>query len=186
MVHNSVRFWRIASRHNFKLVFLIFRTTLWQELMMHHAIVIEQNSEQNLHIWPNLTWSFSVLGWSGFDLNVIAKYPWFVTSYDLFQQIWIVIELLQHLLSDVHVILEQSSLPHVSCRTICQHHQQPLSNSDSTMIIQNHFLHCFNVFIGNVTRGKWSRLNRFNYFQLFNYFCMYFAYWRIAFRNWQT
>ena len=28
-----------------------------------------------------------------------------------------------------------------------QHHQQPLFNSYST-IIQNHFLHCFNVFIG--------------------------------------
>ena len=29
---------------------LIDRTTLWQEFMMHHAIAIEENSEQNLHI----------------------------------------------------------------------------------------------------------------------------------------
>ena len=40
---------------NFKVVFLIDRTTLWQEFMMHHAIAIEENSEQNLNIWPNLT-----------------------------------------------------------------------------------------------------------------------------------
>ena len=30
--------------------FLIDSTTLWQELMMHHAIAIEENNEQNLHI----------------------------------------------------------------------------------------------------------------------------------------
>ena len=34
------------SAHNF----LIDRTTLWQEFMMHHGIAIEEN----LHIWPNL------------------------------------------------------------------------------------------------------------------------------------
>ena len=38
------------SPHNLKVVFLIDRTTLWQEFMIHHAIVIDENSEQNLHI----------------------------------------------------------------------------------------------------------------------------------------
>ena len=37
---------------------IIDRTTLWQEFMMHHAIAIEEDSEQNLHIWPNLTCFF--------------------------------------------------------------------------------------------------------------------------------
>ena len=38
------------STHNFKVVFLIDRTTLWQDFMMQHAIAIEEGSEQNLHI----------------------------------------------------------------------------------------------------------------------------------------
>ena len=46
------------SAHNFKVVFLIDRTTLWQEFMMHPAIAIEDNSPQNLHIWPNLVCFF--------------------------------------------------------------------------------------------------------------------------------
>ena len=39
------------SAHNFKIVFPIDRTTLWQVFMMHQVIAIEENSEQNLHIW---------------------------------------------------------------------------------------------------------------------------------------
>ena len=100
------------SAHNFKVLFLIDGTTLWQEFMMHHAIAVEENSDQNLHISPNLTcffrsWLFSTLplGWLFFNFNVIAIYPWFVTSYDLLKQIWIVIERRKHLLSDVHVEL---------------------------------------------------------------------------------
>ena len=38
------------SAHISKLVFLIDRTTLWQEFVMHHTIAIEENSEQNLYI----------------------------------------------------------------------------------------------------------------------------------------
>ena len=38
------------SAHNFKLVFLIGRTTLWQEFMIYHAFAIEENGKQNLHI----------------------------------------------------------------------------------------------------------------------------------------
>ena len=33
------------SAHNFKVVFIIDRTTLWQELMMHHVIANEENSK---------------------------------------------------------------------------------------------------------------------------------------------
>ena len=40
--------------HNLQVIFLIDRTTLWQELMMHHAPAIEENCEQNLHVRPNL------------------------------------------------------------------------------------------------------------------------------------
>ena len=53
-------------------------TTLWQKFIMHHAIAIEGNSEQSLHIWPTLkylfqswlSWTFP-LGWLGFGFNVI-------------------------------------------------------------------------------------------------------------------
>ena len=40
--------------HNFKVVFLIHRTTLWQEFMMHHVIAIEENSRQNFYSKPKL------------------------------------------------------------------------------------------------------------------------------------
>ena len=40
--------------HNLQVIFLIDRSTLWQELMMHHASAIEENCKQNLHIRPNL------------------------------------------------------------------------------------------------------------------------------------
>ena len=140
------------SAHNFKTVCLIDRTTLWQKFMMHHTIALEENSEQNLHIWPNLTWFFRFcfwmlpLGWLGCGFHVIAI--WFITSYELFEKIWIVVERSQYLLispicpCDVVfvqnlAILVQSSLTHVLClkhslkllgmsRMICQHHQQPL------------------------------------------------------------
>ena len=49
------------SAHNFKVIFLTDRTTLWQEFMMHHDIAIEENIEKNLYIWPNLTCFFSFL-----------------------------------------------------------------------------------------------------------------------------
>ena len=46
---------------NFKVVFLIDPTILWQEFMMHHAIAIEENNKHDLHIWSNLTCFFWVL-----------------------------------------------------------------------------------------------------------------------------
>ena len=72
------------STHNFKVIFLIDRTTLWQEFMMHYAIAIEENSEQNLHIWPKLTSYFRSwlsLGWLGFGFNVIGIHSQIVTFF---------------------------------------------------------------------------------------------------------
>ena len=84
------------SAHNFKVVFLIDHTTFWHEFMMHHAIEIKENREQNLYIWPNLMsffWCWLLwrlpLGWLDFGFNVIFIHPWFVTSSDLSEQIWI-------------------------------------------------------------------------------------------------
>ena len=100
------------STHNVKKAVLIDRTTLLQEFLKHHTIAIEKNSEQNLHFWPNFTCFFRSwllwtlpLGWLGFGFIVIVIHPWFVTNYDLFEQIWIVIERLQYFLNDVHVTL---------------------------------------------------------------------------------
>ena len=70
-----------------------FSTILW------HAIAIEENSEQNLYICPNLTcffrswlyWALS-LRWLAFGINVIAIHSWLVTNYDFFEQMWIVVE----------------------------------------------------------------------------------------------
>ena len=113
---------------NFKVVFLIDRTTLWQEFMMHHAIAIEENSEKNLYIWQNLmcffrSWLFCTfpLEWLGFGFNIIPIHPWFITSYDLFEQICIVVKRCQHLLSDVHATLFLLKIyqfwNNLSCRT---------------------------------------------------------------------
>ncbi|UYV64978.1 hypothetical protein LAZ67_3002632 [Cordylochernes scorpioides] len=40
--------------HNLQVIFFIDRFTLLQELMMHHALAIEKNCQQNSHIRPNL------------------------------------------------------------------------------------------------------------------------------------
>ena len=57
--------------YNFKVVFLINRTTLWQEFMMHHTIANEENSEQFLYIRPNLK-CFSCFDFS-FISSIVAK-----------------------------------------------------------------------------------------------------------------
>ena len=76
---------------------------------MHYAMIIKENSEQNLDIWPNLTcffrsWWFSVLtlGRLCFGFDVTTIYSWFVTSYNLFKQIWILVDVIQDSLSDGH------------------------------------------------------------------------------------
>ena len=50
------------SAHNFEAVFLIDRTTLWQEILVHHSI------EHNLHIWPNLTCYSGGFDWDDWAL----------------------------------------------------------------------------------------------------------------------
>ena len=69
------------SPHNFKVVFLIDCTILWQGLMMQHVIIIEQNIEKNLHIWSNLMYFFrSWLFWMlplesfGFSFNAMIRH----------------------------------------------------------------------------------------------------------------
>ena len=61
----------VQSAHNFKVVFVIDRTALWQEFMMYHTITIEENSEQNLYIWLNLT-LFSVLALLNASIGMIG------------------------------------------------------------------------------------------------------------------
>ncbi|UYV81481.1 hypothetical protein LAZ67_20001327 [Cordylochernes scorpioides] len=39
--------------HNLQVIFLIDRSTLWQELMIHHAPAIAENCQQNFRIRPN-------------------------------------------------------------------------------------------------------------------------------------
>ena len=135
--------------------------------MMHHAIASEEISKQNLHIWPNLMcffrcWLFRTfpLGWFGVGFNVTAIHRLLVTSYDLFKQIWIVVEHRQHLLSDVNVTwlcfcLKFSNfatifvgtrfMPKTSVK-IAKH--EPNDMPTSSAASQNHVLHCFIVFIG--------------------------------------
>ena len=55
---------------------------------MHHAIALEENNEQNLHIWSNLTWFFQSwliwtlpLAWFGFGFDVKAIHSWFVMTF---------------------------------------------------------------------------------------------------------
>ena len=60
--------------HNFLVVFLINRTTCWQELMMHHAIVIEENSDKPSYL-IELGVLFSVLAHLAASIGMIG--PWF-------------------------------------------------------------------------------------------------------------
>ena len=99
---------------------IINRTALWQEFMMHYAIAIEDNSEQNLHIWPNLmcffrSWLFWTLplGWLGFRFYVIA-------IWENLDRRWTPSTPPERCPCDVifaqnFAILEQSSLRHISC-----------------------------------------------------------------------
>ena len=110
-------YWFTQTVHYFKVILLINRTTLWKELLMHYAMIIKENIEQNLDIWQNLTcffrsrW-FSVLplGRLCFGFIVITIYPWFFTSYDPFKQIWIVVNVIQHFLSDGLIVIRRFSI----------------------------------------------------------------------------
>ena len=60
------------SAHNFKVVCLIDRTTLWQEFMMHLAITIEENGEENLrgNRRRNIFFIFRFNAWPGIELRL--------------------------------------------------------------------------------------------------------------------
>ena len=160
---------------------------------MHYAMKIKENNEQNLDIWPNLTcffrsWWFSVLplGRLCFGFDVITIYSRFVTSYDPFKQIWIVVDVIQHFLSDGHtkgvLVKIQQLWNELCCHTLQTQNIRKncmawanryadilrnFSNSDLT-ILYNNFLHCFSVFIGCWCAGpSWASV----VIHLFSTFC---------------
>ena len=60
------------------------------------------------------------LRWLDFGFNVIAIHPWFVTGCEVFEQIWIAVNIYRAMAMRRCyclnlAILKQSSLPHVSC-----------------------------------------------------------------------
>ena len=133
--------------------------------MMRHAIAIEEMSGQNLHIWPSMMWfsALALLGWLGFGFNVIALHPWIITSYDIFKQIWIVIERCQLLLismwccfcskfSNFGTICAVTLFILKASVKIAWHELSDMATSSATSLIltisQNHFLYCLNVFMG--------------------------------------
>ena len=101
-------FWWIASRNRRKAVYFIDfgyirQVKNWriEELKWE----LKNWSEQSLHVLQSwLFWTLP-LEWLGFGFRVITIYLWFVTSYYLFELIWIVVEHCQHHLSDVHAPL---------------------------------------------------------------------------------
>ena len=118
--HNYVRFCFAQSAHNFKAVFLIDRTTLWQEFIMHHAISIEENKWAKSSHLTELDVLFSVLALLNASIGMIRL--WFpyhshtitpMIRYGLFV-FWIVFKRRQHILSDVHATL---FLNNPRCRT---------------------------------------------------------------------
>ena len=98
----------VLSTYNLKNVKLYDKAVSWHIA----AIVIRAHSDQKLHIWTNWMYfsrsqlfSTLPLGWLYFRFNVITMHPWFINSWGLFEQIWIVVERRQHLLSDIHATL---------------------------------------------------------------------------------
>lgn len=111
---------------SYKLLFFIDRTNFWQELAMNYTIVIEENSEWNRHIWQNLlcffrSWLFwpLVLGWMdfGFDINIISSDC--VTSYHPFEQIWVIVDILQPRVCDAHATIPLSKIYHIRKKLPC-------------------------------------------------------------------
>ena len=147
------------SAHNFKVPYwpynLVARIPLQSIETVSKTFAFNQN-------WRALFSFGSSTKIIGFDFNVIAIHLWFVSNYDLFGEIWIVVNISWAIfmrpclclkLFNFRTIFIAASfmlktfikLLYVS-QTKRQHQQQLFSNSDS-MIIENLFLHCFNVFI---------------------------------------
>ena len=94
--YHSVRFWGIASRN---------RCITWPYDLVPRIHDLPRHCRQRKQ-WEkpsNLTkfdvffrsWLFWTLplGWWGFDFNFIVMHPWFITRYELFEQIWIVVNI---------------------------------------------------------------------------------------------
>ena len=115
----------------------------------------------------DVLFSVLVIQWASIGtIGLWFRYPWFVTSYDLFKQIWIVVDVIQHFLSDGHatgfLVKIQQSWNELRCHTLQTQNIRKncmawdnryadilinFSNSDST-ILHNNFLQCFSVSIG--------------------------------------
>ena len=123
---------------------------------MHHAIEIEENSDQNVHIWPNLTCVFRYclfltlpLEWLGLDFNVIAIPFWAIldrrwTSPISPERCPSDVAFFQNFAIFGTIFAIARFMPNTSVkllgmsRTVCQHYQQSLYLS----------LQCCNIFIG--------------------------------------
>ena len=87
--------------------FLILR----QAFIMHHAIAIEESRWEKPSYLTVVDVLFSVLALRDVSVGLIElwshcqSHTWFVISYDVFEQIWIVVECRQHLLFDVQATL---------------------------------------------------------------------------------
>ena len=124
----------------FKFVYLIDLTTLWQEFIMHRAFAIERNSQQNLHIWPNLTCFFR--SWLiGLWLECHSHTP--TTRHQLWP-FWANMKRCPFyaVFALNLAILKQYSLPHVSClktsvKTSCHKpNDMPTLSATSLTVIQ--------------------------------------------------
>ena len=140
------------SVHNIKVVFVIDRVTLLREFMTHHKKK-KKNSEQNFYIWPNLAafpglvfwthlWLITFLNKSGSLSNIvnvswaISKWYCFCSKFSIFGTIF----------ADARYTPKTTVKIYLAWAKRYANIISHISNSVS-MIIQNHFRNCFNVFI---------------------------------------
>ena len=117
------------SAHNFKVVYLINRTTLWQEFMIHHCHCNRRKQWNTFDRIQDSSPVMTFLSKYGSTL-IVVNISWFSNFGTIFAA--------------------ARFMPNTSVKIACyQPRNMPTSSatslySDST-IIQNNFLHCFNV-----------------------------------------
>ena len=86
--------------------FFVNRVTSWSIFMMYNTFIIDEINQHGLHIAPTLTCFFRPwLGWKLplwrllFCFGIITVNPWFVTSNNLFDHIFIISDHFQVVLS---------------------------------------------------------------------------------------
>ena len=130
---------------------------------IHDAIAIKENSEQNLHIWPNLTWFFwswlfwtLSLGWSVFGFHEWPPVMSFLSKsgspLNVVNISWVMLKRLCvcSKFSNFGTIFAAARfMPKTSVKFAWHEpNDMPTSSTTSLIVIRNHFLHCFNVFFG--------------------------------------